>query len=86
MENDVLARAVGPIPFPTCFTLAELADLLKVDLRVVKRMVGNHEIAAEWIGNEYRILTKDLILWLLLQRCPGGERDGRSQRRRRTGA
>ena len=31
MFDDSIAKAIGPIPFPTFFTLSELADLLKVD-------------------------------------------------------
>ncbi len=82
MDGDVLAKAIGPIPFPTFFTIAELADLLKVEEREVRRMVGKHEIAAVWCGGEYRILTKDIIEWLLVQRSPGGNRDERRRNRR----
>ncbi len=82
MRTDLLATAVGPIPFPTFFTVAELADLLKVDVGEVKRMVRSHEIAAVWCGGEYRILPKDLICWLVGQRCPGGKQDERRNARR----
>lgn len=81
MRTDVLATAIGPIPFPTFFTIAELADLLKVAPREVKRMIREHDIAAVWCGGEYRILTKDLICWLLVQRSPGGKQH--EQRRAR---
>ena len=48
MQTEVLAKAVGPIPFPTFFTLPELAELLQVEERELKRMVGTHELAAVW--------------------------------------
>ena len=80
MDDDVLAKAVGPIPFPTFLTVTELADLLKVEVREVKRMIGGREIAAVWVGGQYRILTKDLLCWLLVQRCPGGKHDERRRR------
>jgi excisionase family DNA binding protein len=83
MQTEVLAKAVGPIPFPTFFTLPELAELLQVEERELKRMVGTHELAAVWVGGDYRVLTKDLIEWLLVQRQPGGNRDESQRRRRR---
>ena len=82
MSEELLATAVGPIPFPTFFTIGELADLLKVEVREVTRMVREHEIAAVWCGGEYRVLTKDLICWLLVQRCPGGKHNERRSARR----
>jgi excisionase family DNA binding protein len=82
MERDVLIKAVGPIPYPTFFTMPELAELLRLEERDVRCMVSGHEIAAIWCGGEYRILTKDLIEWLLVQRCPGGTKDEARRRRR----
>jgi excisionase family DNA binding protein len=82
MDGGLLFKAVGPIPFPTFFTIPELADLLRVEEREVHRMVREHEIAAVWCGGEYRVLTKDLIEWLLVQRCPGGTYDESRARRR----
>jgi excisionase family DNA binding protein len=82
MDGEALFKAIGPIPFPTFFTIPELADLLRVKECEVRRMVREHEIAAVWCGGEYRILTKDMIEWLLVQRCPGGAHD-ESRRRRR---
>jgi len=86
MGDDVLTNAIGPLPFPTFFTIPELADLLKVEAADVRRMVRDHEIAAVWVGGEYRILTKDVVAWLLVQRCPGGTHDERQRRRRRNQA
>ena len=82
MADQVLANAIWPLPFPSFFTIPEIADLLKVEIAVVRRMVRSHGIAAVWIGAEYRISTKDLLGWLLVQRCPGGEHRERSRRRR----
>ena len=83
MGDDVLVKAIGPFPFPSFFTIPELADLLKVESAEVRRMVRAHELAAVWVGGEYRILTKDLVVWLLLQRCPGGAHHERPRRQRR---
>lgn len=82
MDHDALPTAIGPLPFPSFFTIPEIADLLKVEIALVRRMVRSHEIAAVWIGAEYRILTKDFLGWLLVQRCPGGEHHERSRRQR----
>jgi excisionase family DNA binding protein len=82
VNGEVLIKAVGPIPFPTFFTIPELADLLRIEERKARRMVRDHEIAAVWCGGEYRILTKDLIEWLLSQRCPGGAHHELRRRRR----
>ena len=83
MTDALFTRTIGPIPFPTFFTAPELAELLQVEEREVKRMIAGHEIAAVWVGGEYRILTKDLIEWLLVQRSPGGNCDELRRRRRR---
>lgn len=82
MNDDALGGPIGPLPFPSFFTVPELADLLKVKVADVRGMARAHEIAAVWVGGEYRILTKDLIAWLLVQRCPGGEHHERPRRRR----
>jgi excisionase family DNA binding protein len=75
MNDDLIANVIGPLPFPSFFTVPELADLLKVEVGEARRMVRAHEIAAFWVGGEYRILTKDLIAWLILQRSTGGNRN-----------
>lgn len=81
MERDILASAIGPLPFPSFWRIDEVARLLGLETAEVRRMVGAHEIAAFWVGGEFRLLTKDIIAWLVLQRSTGVERDGRARRR-----
>ena len=81
MNHDALGGPIGPLPFPSFFTVPELADLLKVKVADVRRMARAHEIAAVWVGGEFRLLTKDIIAWLMLQRSMGVERYGRKRRR-----
>jgi excisionase family DNA binding protein len=79
--GERLTDAIGPLPFPSFWRLGEMARLLEVEETEVRRMLRAREIPHYWIGGEYRILTADLIRWLLLQRSTGGERDGRTRRR-----
>jgi excisionase family DNA binding protein len=84
VDRDIIAEAVGPLPFPSFWRIDELGRLLMVEPAEIKRMIRAHEIPAFWVGGEYRILTKDLMTWLLLQRSHGGKHDERA-RRPRTG-
>lgn len=81
MERDVLTEAIGPLPFPSFWTLDELARLLCLDFAEVKRMRSAHELPSFFIGGQWLISTADLIRWLLLQREKGGRRDGRTRHR-----
>jgi excisionase family DNA binding protein len=76
MSDDVLTRAIGPLPFPSFWRIDELARLLELEPAAVRRMIGAREIPSFWVGGEYRVLTKDIIAWLLLQRS-GAKRYGR---------
>jgi excisionase family DNA binding protein len=81
MERDALYEALGPLPFPSFWTLDELARLLGLDSAEVKRMRSAHELPSFFVGGQWLISTADLIRWLLLQRERGGERNGRTRRR-----
>ena len=75
MSNDLIANAIGPLPFPSFFKLDEVARLLSMDERELRRMVRDREIAAYLLNDGYRISTKDLLTWLLIQRASGGFRN-----------
>jgi hypothetical protein len=81
MERDSLTEALGPLPFPSFWTLDELARLLTIELADVKRMRTTHELPSFFVGGQWLVSTADLIRWLLLQRERGGERNGRTRRR-----
>ncbi len=80
MSDDVLADAIGPLPFPSFWRIDELTRLLGLEPAAVRGMIRAREIPAFWVGGEYRVLTKDIIAWLLLRRLTGGEPNGRSRR------
>jgi len=82
MERDFLAEAIGPLPFPSFFTEDELARLLNLNLREIRGMIRAGKLPSFWLGREYRVLTKDLLAWLLLQRDTGGESRGPNRNRR----
>jgi hypothetical protein len=81
VERDIIAEAVGPLPFPSFWRIDDLARLLAIETAEVRRLVRDREIAAFWVGGEYRVLTKDIIVWLVVQRSMGGERSGGKRRR-----
>jgi hypothetical protein len=58
MEQGILLRAIGPIPFATFLLPVEMAELLRIDEREANRIIMRHEIAAVWISGERRILTE----------------------------
>jgi len=74
MQRDTLADAIGPLPFPSFWRIDDLARLLGIEPADVRAMIRAHEIAAFWVGGEFRLLTKDIIAWLVLQRSTGGTR------------
>lgn len=80
MDRDALIEAIGPLPFPSFWRIDDLGRLLEVETAEVRRMIRAHEIPSYWIGGEYRILTKDVITWLLLRRSAGGSDNGRARR------
>ncbi len=82
MSDDIIAEAIGPLPFPTFWRIDEVARLLAIEAADVRRMISTHQIPAFWIGSEYRLATKDLIAWLVLERSAGGNRHERPRRRR----
>ena len=81
MEHDLLAEAVGPLPFPSFWTLDELARLLTTEPAEIRRMLRAHELPAFFVGGRWLISTADLIRWLICQRQPGDKRNGRKRRR-----
>lgn len=83
MERDVISEAIGPLPFPSFWTLSELARLLCLDFAEIKRMRSAHELPSYFVGGQWLVSTADLIRWLVLQRERGGERNGRTSRRKR---
>ena len=80
MDRDILAEAIGPLPFPSFWRVDELARLIEMEPAEVRRMIRARELPAFWVGGEFRVLTKDLLTWLLLQRSTGGARDERTRR------
>ena len=81
VNRDVLIEAIGPLPFPSFWTLDELARLLGIDLAEVKAMARRNELPRYFVGGRYLVSSADLIRWLLLQRSVGGSGDGRTWRR-----
>jgi excisionase family DNA binding protein len=81
MDENLIANAVGPLPFPSFFRVDEIARLLRVEERNVRRMVRDREIPAYLLSDGYRISTKDFLTWLLVQRASGGLPDEHRQRR-----
>lgn len=77
MNDNLVANAIGPLPFPSFFKLDDVARLLRIDEREVRRMVRDREIAAYLLSDGYRISTKDFLTWLLVQRASGGLPDER---------
>jgi excisionase family DNA binding protein len=77
MNDNLIASAIGPLPFPSFFKLDEVARLLRIDEPDVRCMVRDREIAAYLLSDGYRISTKDLLTWLLVQRASGGLRNER---------
>lgn len=86
MNENLITNAIGPLPFPSFFTLDEISRLLKVQEHEVHRMVRARELAAYLLSDGYRVSTKDFLTWLLIQRSSGGLHDERRQQRRRTQA
>jgi excisionase family DNA binding protein len=80
MDENLIASTIGPLPFPSFFTLDEIARLLKVKEHEVRRMVRARELAAYLLSDGYRVSTKDFLTWLLIQRASGGLRDERRSR------
>jgi excisionase family DNA binding protein len=81
MDRDIIAEAIGPLPFPSFWTIAELSRLLEIEEADVKRLVGRGSLPAYFIGGRWLISTADLIRWLILQRKTGGERNERKRLR-----
>ena len=54
-------------------TTEEIADLLRVDIVTVRRLVNRGELPAYRIGNEYRFTQVDLEEFIKLQRVSTGE-------------
>lgn len=46
MQHDALTQALGPLPFPSFWTLDELARLLNIEFAEVRRMRSTHELPA----------------------------------------
>jgi excisionase family DNA binding protein len=58
------------------YTTKEVAELLKISLPTVKRMLKDGRLPSVRIGKQHRFLGKDLIEILFVKRClPNGEGD-----------
>jgi hypothetical protein len=86
MRRDILVEAIGPLPFPSFWTLDELGRLLATEPAEIKRMLLAHELPAFFVGGRWLVSTADLVRWLVLQRNTGGRRDGRTCQHNRTSA
>jgi excisionase family DNA binding protein len=82
MDENLIANAIGPLPFPSFFKVDEIARLLRVEEVEVRRMLRDREIPAYLLSDGYRISTKDFLTWLLIQRASRGLRNEPGQRRR----
>jgi len=82
MERDITADALGPLPFPSFWTVSEVARLLQSDEAEVKQMFRRGGLPAYFVGGQWLISTADLIRWLIVQRKTGGERNGPTRRRK----